>query len=238
MDIAKDVAFNLFALIFFGVFVAGVIASIRSKANLSAAVVAALVIAAAFCALMGNPDRFDSLKLSPVTGIEAKAREVIQKAEVTQHAFQKLATMTGELLIDLNAAQGRFVGGASERSEQDKRKQEIIEALRESGLPKEDIAQVSAGDRKWNVIDYINGIVQVAAKQAPTDRRQEWQASISSMIGDGSNWDTITPEQLHDLLARFGVLNEENENLIEDFRYYLKSGEQRRPEVWARRYRW
>src|SRR5947209_4021586 len=136
VDLVKDILFNLFAVIFFLVFVSSAIYAVWFQHAVNGTTVAALLVAAAFCALMGNPDRFQSMKFS-LTGIETRAREIIQKAEVSQHEFQRLALMTGDLLVDLNAAQGRFSSGTG--ADRDVRKQHILDALAGIGLSKEDV---------------------------------------------------------------------------------------------------
>jgi hypothetical protein len=109
---AKDIIFNLFAALFFGF----VLYSSWLQPSWSNAVP---VLAGVFCALIGNPDRFASIKFS-VSGIEAKAREIIQKVEVSQREFQNIATMVGELFIELNASAGRWDTGSG--AERDKRR--------------------------------------------------------------------------------------------------------------------
>jgi hypothetical protein len=71
-----DWGFNALALIFFAVVLYSLI---WRKASGNATVA---MIAAVFCALMGNPDRFQTMKFS-LTGIETSAREVIQQVQVS-----------------------------------------------------------------------------------------------------------------------------------------------------------
>ena len=92
MELGKDVLFNVLAFALFVVFICSAIYAVWFQPAVSGAVVAALLVGAAFCGLMGNPDRFQSMKFS-LTGIETKAREIIQQAEVSQHQFEKLGQL-------------------------------------------------------------------------------------------------------------------------------------------------
>lgn len=99
-NLIKDWGFSVLTVVFFGV---SLYLLLFAKATGSAGV---SVVAAVFCALMGSPDRFQSVKFS-LSGIETKAREAIQQADVSQQQFQKLAAMTGQLIVELNASMGR-----------------------------------------------------------------------------------------------------------------------------------
>jgi len=228
MEIVKDIVFNALAILFFG----AVLYSVWAQSPGSGTVA---VFAAVFCTLMGNADRFETVKFS-LTGVETKAREVLRQAEVTQKAFQKLAAMTGELLIDLNAAQGRFAG-SGEGEARDARKSRLLESLGDIGLSKQDLAKVADSDKAWNIIDYANGILTSAGRKIPDDRRGQWQAALAPIMADG-NFRSATPEKLRDLLAEFAALDTDQAELIDDYRHYLKTGEQRRPDIWMQRYKW
>jgi len=85
-------------------------------------------LAAAICALVGNADRFETLKAS-LSGIEAKTREVTQVVEDARVALREvhvLAGMTASQLIEMMAGAGRFGGGATSRIKDEQRAISIL----------------------------------------------------------------------------------------------------------------
>jgi tRNA uridine 5-carbamoylmethylation protein Kti12 len=190
---------------------------------------------------MGNPDRFQTMKFS-LTGIETKAREAIQQAEVSKQQFQKLAAMTGQLIVELSASMGRWDSGRP--ADRDARKEELLSTLRSIGLSKEELDQVSMADRKWVIVDYVNEITAAGyrhlVERANTDAGrtaiQQWSAGLATLTGNNiQQIETITADQLRDFLRRFDVLGDDEAALIDDYDYYLRTGKQRRPDVWAQR---
>lgn len=226
----KDIIFNALGIILFGALLYLVL---NDKSTASATVIA---LAAVFCATVGNLGRFSSLRFS-LRGIEARAREVIHQAEVTQKEFQKLAAITGQLLIELNAAQGRLAGSGT-GTERDKRKADILAALKEFKLAKKVMSDIAASDQQWNKIDYVLGITSVMYRDVPQDRYNEFQEDVSPFRSDANRQASTTAEDLKGLAEKYEILNSQIRGLVEDFAHYLTTGRQRRPEVWGQRYHW
>jgi hypothetical protein len=114
-------AFDALALIFF----LAVLYALWTKRPAGNTSVAAIL--AVFCALMGNPDQFQTFKFS-FTGIETSAREVIQQAQVTIQQLQKLATaLAEESLNDLALSCGPIMPDIQEKI---RIRNEIMESLR------------------------------------------------------------------------------------------------------------
>jgi hypothetical protein len=156
---------------------------------------------------------------------------------VTQKEFRKLAAMTGELLIDLNSAQGRFTGDG-DGEKRDARKGQILDSLRSIGLTAGDLAAIAASDREWNIIDYVGGILRSARNKVPGERLGEWQAATKPLSDTVEGLKSTSPDTLRNLLEQFGLLDPERIALIEDYRHYINTGEQRRPSIWSQRYAW
>ena len=232
----KDCGFNILALIFFGVLLY-LLLWVNAVGSATVA-----VFAAVFCALMGNPDRFQIIKFS-LTGVEARAREAIQQAEVSQQQFRKLAAMTGQLIVELNASMGRW--DRASPADRDARKAELLSTLHSIGLSNNEIDQVSAADKQWVIFDYVRAITaagfrrlnEIKTPSEVVSAQMEWSTAVAALTGNNNvqTIRTITPHQLRDLLNRFGVLGGEETAFIEDLDYYLRTGKQKRPDVWARR---
>lgn len=123
--------FSGLAVIFFVV----AIYSILVDKSLRAAMIAGAF--AVFCTLIGNTDRFDTFKFS-YNGVEAKARAVIQQAEVTIDQLQRLSTALAEGSLNELAFSGQiFIG--MQASEKFKIRDQIIARLHDIGVKSDDI---------------------------------------------------------------------------------------------------
>ncbi|MBM3950369.1 MAG: hypothetical protein FJ311_02840 [Rhodospirillales bacterium] len=80
----------------------------------------AALMGATLAALIGNFEHIESFKASS-SGIEAKTREVVRRAETTLQELQNLAAMMGPLLIDLIVGGGRW-GGRGTPADKDAQK--------------------------------------------------------------------------------------------------------------------
>ncbi|GAH16973.1 unnamed protein product, partial [marine sediment metagenome] len=84
---------------------------------------------------------------------------------------------------------------------------------------------------KYTELDYVHHIL--VARLFPSDRIAEW-----SKLQHRSLDNLATPEELTKLFDQSGLLNTEIKELIEDYRYYIKFRQQRRPDIWNNRASW
>ena len=89
-----SVLFNVLALILFAIVVALLWPEKRALGRITAA-----GLLFVFCALLGNPDRFDTVNFS-FNGIQTKAKEVIKQAQVTIEQLQKLSTALADASLN------------------------------------------------------------------------------------------------------------------------------------------
>ena len=194
-------------------------------------------VAAVACALIGNLDKFESLKAS-LSGIEAKTREatkVVEEARATLRELHALAEMTGALLIELMARGGRLGGNSSDYD--DEHRGRILHALTAIGLSPDALRRVNAGDKHWISIDYSLGILNRLRKS------ESCSASLKSLGAEMLvRWNSEnfrpTPDDFSRLFQINACDDQEVVDLLEDYRHYLQLGEHRRPEVWRDRHRW
>jgi hypothetical protein len=78
----------------------------------------------------------------------------------------------------------------------------------------------------------------LAEKEVTPEKKAEWQQEKAKITESIDTIKATSPDNLRDLLQKFGVLTDPSERLVEDFNYYLKTGNQRRPAVWAERDSW
>jgi len=110
-------------------------------------------VLAVFCALMGNPDRFQTFKFS-FTGIETSAREAINQVRVTLEQLQKLAAALAEGNLNQLAFSGSIFVGLS-ITEKFRIRGEIVQSLENIGMSTADILKAQRG---W--IIFYDGILE------------------------------------------------------------------------------
>jgi hypothetical protein len=224
----------MFSIIFnlLGVGLLVVMVYLLLKAANAGAAAGICLVAAALSLLVANFDRIETLKLSP-TGIEAKTREfqgVIDDAKATVASLHELAVAAAALQVDMLASAGRFGGGETIRHK-DEMKDQLLQRLKALGLTKEQLSEVDQADRKWVVLDYAFAVLGPLNGQ----KDPEAKAAYAKAFNDGN---PPTPDDCAALLQQFHVNDAKTNELLEDYRYYFRTGEQRRPEVWRDRANW
>jgi hypothetical protein len=190
-------------------------------------------LAAALAALVGNLQHIEMFKASP-SGIEARTRAVVQQAENALDKLRELAAANGTLLVEMIVSGGRW-GGASTPSAKDEQKEQVLEMLRGAGVPQARIDEVARSDRRWVIVDYVNGILSRPGSSLKPDQMNEWNTFVGKL---NDTLDRPGPDVLRSFLDRLGFLDERERELIEDYRYYLMTGQHRRPDAWANRGSW
>jgi len=190
------------------------------------------IFAALVLLVTANLDRISEFKASR-SGIEARTRAVVARAESAISELQLLAKQVAELSLSLVKRQGRW-GGYSD-DEQDAIRTSVLEVLAKLGLSKEAIDSVL---REWHHVDefdyshYILGGAHIPDDATP-EVLAEWNALRKGGI---SNYPS--PERLRAFLSKHGYLTTEIEDLIQDYEYYRAHRSHRRPEVWRDREKW
>lgn len=209
---------------------AGIGVFCRKRAALAAIPAFLLVISA-------NLDRIESFKASyQSAAIEAKTRELTQTIDDAKEAIRQireLAVITGEALIDLRMNSHALIAdGTDIYKEEDEFKARVIEALKKMGLPQETLSVVSQSDRDIVINFYAYAAYRFGRDTLPEDKWKEFDAAYNSVAK------SLSPDQCQALLERFQVDTARFADYMADFRYYVKTGEQRRPDVWAHRDAW
>ena len=187
----------------------------------------------AFVALLftAHLDQFEEFKASG-TGIEAKTRAVITKAESTIVELQSLAKIFAETTLSSVKRAGRL--GGYEDEEEERIKQSVLEVLSQIGVPESEREMVLSDWHRLTKYDYAYVILGSHTIPQGFDDpavQTEWKAlrNIHQIP---------TPDQLREFLSKWGVLDDWREELIKDYEHYLANGEHRRPDVWRERRNW
>ena len=188
----------------------------------------------AFIALLvtANLDRISEFKASR-SGIEARTREVVARAETAVSELQLLATQVAELSLSLVKRQGRWGGYTDD--EQDAIRASVLSVLAKLGLPEKLTQSVL---REWHHVvefdysHYVLGGSHIPDK-APPEVLAEWKA-----MRDGGLASFPSPETIRTFLSKHGYLTSDIEEFIRDYEYYQVNRTHRRPEVWRVRETW
>jgi hypothetical protein len=186
--------------------------------------------AAALSLVLGNTDKIESLSASR-SGFDVKTREVqkvIDNANDTIALLRKLAVITASLQVKMLAAEGRLQGPAS-LLRKDAQKDDLLVELKNIGLSDAEIATVAAADSAWVKWDYVIYILQAINSQ--TDRAE--MLAYTKAYNRFTN--PLSPEECEDIVKEFHANSDQTAALLDDYKYFLKYGKQRRPEVWQQR---
>jgi hypothetical protein len=173
-------------------------------------------ILAAFCCLMGNPDRFDSMSFSPTGGIQTKVRQAIQQVQVTIDQLQKLATALAEASLNELALSGQvFVGMPT--AEKFRIRDQIIGRLSSIGVGQDDTLRAQ---RMWIFVNCseLEGQIKSAATKAfpSSDVNKE---VIQPARSNGQNG-LPTQEALKQWVTEKGVIDPNVNELLQEMRAY------------------
>jgi hypothetical protein len=139
--------------------------------------------ASAFVVLLGAVFSAAFLCIDHISEIAATATSLSIKVREASDALpgpNKLAGLTGEAIINVDSKVGTI--GGDPAAERDRRKQQVLDALRSLNLDQQSLNQVTNGDRERDLIDYMAAIMNrvhycVLPQAAQTQAEQsEWNA--------------------------------------------------------------
>jgi hypothetical protein len=181
-----NVLFNVLAIIFFVIVIRTLWVSTSDPKFATAGSAAIGAIIAAFCAVMGNPDRFQKISFSPSGGIVAEARQTIQQAQVTLDQLQKLASVLARGSLDELAFSGVVFSGMSSEEKFNVRNQ-IVERRHSIGVKEDDIRQAQ---QVWIIADsaIIEQMIENTVSKAKSMPADEIRREILQVIkNNGEN---------------------------------------------------
>jgi hypothetical protein len=210
----------------------GIVVSVASPAlfgfwHQNATIAWMMILSGAFLVLVSRVDTLTSLSLGPLKG---EMRQTINKANATIGQLQHLAsTLSRILLSDVMAS--NFISGLP-LSAKFEIFDDTIRQLKELGIPDDDVEKCK---ERWNrgVATIFVRTACVAIRQG--DRPKESQASPTQTEKDASDeltydpvhdsWSAPGPEKIRGVLSKHKIMNPTVDQLIEDYRTFLNTGE-------------
>lgn len=189
------------------------------------------LLAAVFCVIGTRIADIIKFKLS-AGGLEAEMKSVLKDAEVTIKQLHLLVEEFSKVTLESIQAEGRY-GGGTTMQKKDAKRAAIILTLEKLGVSSERIAQIIAVEHPYIRFDYYGYIFRNFGRDFPSDKRvklNEFSAKYNQGIGHEPS-----PQVIEDFLKSIDELKGEPAEWLEDYKYFLKHEEHRRPDKWAGR---
>lgn len=187
----------------------------------------------AFVIFIAKLDDIAELSLGPV---KAKMRETIREALATLDQLREIAVTSARATLTDSMA-GNFMSGTTLKNRLELHDQ-IIESLISIGVPQKKIDEATVMWNRGVGIIYHRGIhaalegrknrniVNMEASKEVREAAKEFQKLIKF-----DEWKAPTPDEMENFINEKGLMNEALQELISDYRHFLKFGEIRRRDV-------
>lgn len=181
-----------------------------------------------------NLDKISKLRFDK-TGFEAETREVVKEARSTIKELQDLSKIMASTTLGLVKRTGRW-GGYS-YAEKEEIKKQTLNVLEKIGISPEDVEKVITESKwhKFTELDYVHFILggDKIPEILPSDRIAQWKQLRHRDLDN-----LATPDELTHFFEQSNMLSPETKELIEDYSHYIRTRQQRRPDVWNNRGSW
>jgi len=183
-------------------------------------------IIAAFCAIMGSPDRFQSWTFSPTTGIQMVANKAIQRVQVSIGQLRKLAaSIAGGSFNDLAFSGQVFVGMSTH--EKFRLHDEMVARLHDLGV---DDADIKKTQHLWTYVycSILEGMIFRQAKPSPDDA----VISEALQLPKDADMDPLpTPETLRVFVSSKFTKDPKIEEILQEYNYVWTTGTMKNPNL-------
>ncbi|MDF1832205.1 MAG: hypothetical protein P1U52_07620 [Porticoccaceae bacterium] len=166
------------------------------------------------------------------TGITAKTREVLSKAENTVTELQSLAKIFAGTTLSSVKRSGRF--GGYEDDEEEQIKESVLEVLKDIGLKETEFNSVLVDWHRFTKFDYVMAIL--GGNTIPQGFEDQ---SIQTEWKQLRDFKKIpTSNDIKEFLSKWQLLDKARSEYLSDYEYYIVNLKHRRPEVWKERESW
>jgi hypothetical protein len=170
--------------------------------------------------------RLDSIQLFKGLGFELRTlRQQVDKNAATIDQLRNLSIVLAKPIFGLLMGGGRYGGMAAA----DKIKRELDESLRKLDLTKEQLLEANSVYNAFRTWDHSFHI----AKRLPRNLTAEEHARFNRLAQDHYNdlW-IAPPADFRRELSAMGLLDDEAEEAVKDYEYFLDHRELRRSALW------
>lgn len=213
------VVFDGFAVTFFVV----TLALLFMKKPAANAVTSAVL--AAFCAVMGSPDRFQSLTFSVTNGIQVVANKAIERVEVKMIQLQRLAATVAVGSFNDLAFSGQVFIGMSTR-EKFRVHDAMVDRLHSLGVGDADIKKTQ---HLWTYVycGILEGMILYRAKPSPDALMSE-----ALQLPKDADMDPLpTPETLRVFVSSKFTKDPEIEEILSEYTNVWTTGRMKNPDL-------
>jgi hypothetical protein len=219
-DVVISVIFDLIALTCFIILVYSLL---RQRVNHSGLVTMAVLFV--FSALMGNPDRFQTMKFS-LTGVETTARETIKQVQVTLDKLQKIEVAFAKANLSQLALSGQLLIGLN-TEEKFAIRDKIIANLEETGVSGNDILDAQ---QIWIDIYAAMSLDHIDGKLEQITKDSNMAKDIDSLPMEPSRR-LPSPEAIEQFVSSRSVNNAEVSDLIAEYKSMWTTGSMKNPSI-------
>jgi hypothetical protein len=219
-----DWGFNSLAALFFCATLYLIWQNARNIKDAKAGNTAVAALLAVFCALMGNPDRFQTFKFS-FTGIEASARQAIQQVEVTVQQLRNLAAAFAEASLQELVMSGQIFHGMSTRTKFELH-DKIIDNLKHIGIRDDEIANLQSS---WS-FEYLRitlDIIEEVASKLLSDLKAE--AEIDALPKTERR--VPSPETVKSWITTHSLQDPTLSELVDEYQRIWTTGSMKNPDL-------
>lgn len=171
--------------------------------------------------------KFDLIEEITVGPLTAKLQRRINEAEEVLKKLQNVAAAISEISLSTMIRTGRAGGFGFEESE--KFRMRIVSLLREIGVGNDDVAATQRELTGYLKREYVYAIV---GRSVPPIGISEEKIRAWNEIRDSHQIPTVG--KVRSFLRSINALDEEAIELLDDYTYFEKHGDHRRPEVFFR----
>jgi hypothetical protein len=177
----------------------------------------------AFITFMAKLKDLTELSLGPV---RAKMRETIAEANATVEQLREVATtLVSAMLTDMMA--GNFMSGMTLGVRLELRDQ-VMSSLRRIGVSEDQLSRAEAEWRKGIGVTYHRIVAKAIQRAAGDGKHDPALATEFQELLDFPTWSAPRPVEMESFARKRGVLTEDVQGWIADYRHFLDTNEIRR----------
>ena len=202
----------------------------------SAPAVACVTFAGIVCCLLTSLSRFDSFSASPseVRATMTRANSTLNQADVSLKRVTDLSVFEAKLLVRMIANPRLIRPGNGNKANigRDDMRSKVIQEMIDLNFSGKEIKSVRLADQGQVADQFIKALYSEAL---PKLINQQTTLNVLTEKIGMSSYNLPSPDDMTDAFKGAGIVDPDADEIIKDYRYYLATGQFRRPDWWADR---